>query len=311
MMSKVIPQSINNYCATCYSCGRLRGRVQRLARLDRVGLRTLVISAMDEHGALNKEGVLMKIYRSVCTYIWNDDKFPFASDDCQLVWFHIFTNPLSSPLGVFKASLAGLAEDKNRNGTWTLARYKKAFQEALREGFLDYDEKALLVSFPKYFSKDHACNHPRSPNVVKSWGMRFKELPKSRLKTNCYESLKVLLEDMHQGFMKAFTKAFTEYGRKTSLIPDPNPKPDLNPLPIVSLLPLKRARARKVKTEFPDDWVLSEDEKQQAVALGLNPLQEFAKCRDHFKATGEMKKDWSATWRNWTRRAVEFKEQRR
>ena len=252
----------------------------------------------------------MKVYRSICTYIWNDDKFPFASDDCQLVWFHIFTNPLSSPLGVFKASLAGLAEDKNRNGAWSIARYRKAFGEGLREGFMDYDEKALLVSFPKYFSPDHSCNHPRSPNVVQSWGSRFKELPESRLKTQCYQSLKDLLEGMHQGFMKAFMKAFTVSDQKTSLIPNPNPHPDLSSISPSSIL-TNSLMKRKLKTEFPVDWVLTDEQKEQAVALGLNPLQEFAKCRDHFLSIGEQRKDWPATWRNWTRRAVEFKERTR
>jgi hypothetical protein len=178
----------------------------------------------------------MRIYRSVCTYIWNDDKFPFVSDDCQLVWFHLFTNPLSSPLGIYKASIAGLAEDKNRNGMWSPLRYKKAFEEALRQGFIEYDEKALLVAFPKYFSTDHECNHPQSPNVVLSWGKRFNELPSSPLKLKCYQALKSLLEGMHEGYMKAFTKGFREVSPKTSpnTDPNPNPNPDLNSLSLSS-----------------------------------------------------------------------------
>lgn len=175
----------------------------------------------------------MRVYRSVCTYIWNDDKFPYVSDDCQLVWFHIFTNPLSSPLGVFRASVAGLAEDKNRNGQWPLTRYRKAFQEGITQGFLEYDDKVLLVAFPKYFSHDHLCNHPVSPNVVLNWGMRYRELPDSPLKASCYQSLKVLLEGKAKAFMEAFTKAFTEASSKPSGMPsvntDPNPNPDPNP----------------------------------------------------------------------------------
>lgn len=152
----------------------------------------------------------MRVYRSVCTYIWNDDKFPFSSDDCQLVWFHIFTHPSSTPLGILRASIAGLAEDKNRNGGWTLERYTKAFEEALRHGFVKVDRKALLISFPKYFSPSNTCNHPQSPNVVKSWGERFHDLPNSPLKAECYQSLKALLEGFGVGFQEAFLKAFGE-----------------------------------------------------------------------------------------------------
>lgn len=171
----------------------------------------------------------MRVYRSVCTYIWNDDKFPYASDDCQLVWFHIFTNPLSSPLGVFRASLAGLAEDKNRNGAWPLERYTKAFQEAFRQGFVKVDSKALLIAFPKYFSPVNACNHPQSPNVVKSWGLRFHELPQSPLKQECYQSLKALLEGKGEAFMKAFLEAFGEVYPQGMPNTDPNPNPNPNP----------------------------------------------------------------------------------
>lgn len=174
----------------------------------------------------------MRVYRSVCTYIWNDDKFPFASDDCQLVWFHLFTHPSSTPLGLLRASIAGLAEDKNRNGGWTLARYTKAFEEALRHGFVKADRKALLISFPKYFSPTNTCNHPQSPNVVTSWGERFHDLPSSPLKTECYQSLKDLLKGFGEGFQKAFQKAFGEvclntdpYPESLSLTPEPEPEP--------------------------------------------------------------------------------------
>lgn len=172
----------------------------------------------------------MKIYRSVCTYVWNDDKFPYASDDCQLVWFHIFTNPVSSPLGLFRASIPGLAEDKNRNGAWPLARYRKGFEEALKLGFLKVDPKALLISFPKYFSLDYECNHPVSPNQLKNWGERFNDLPESPLKDECYSSLKALLDakrhgipdGIRDGMRDAFALAFSKPSAMPRAIPDPD-----------------------------------------------------------------------------------------
>lgn len=172
----------------------------------------------------------MRIYRSVCTYIWNDDKFPFVSDDCQLVWFHIFTNPLSSPLGVFRASLAGLAEDKNRNGLWPTDRYRRAIDEAVKNDFLRVDEKALLVSFPKYFSEKYKCNHPQSPNVIVSWADRYNDLPSSHLKTECFQSLKALTEGLGEAFREAFRKAFEKASPNTDtlyLIPEPEPEKDI------------------------------------------------------------------------------------
>jgi len=63
-------------------------------------------------------------------------------------------------------------------------------------------------------------------------------------------------------------------------------------------------------SEFPAAWKLSDDEKARAHALGLNPLHEFAKFRDHHQAKGTKFKDWPAAWRNWVRRGLEMKEAR-
>lgn len=203
------------------------------------------------------ERCTMKIYRSVCTYIWNDDKFPYVGDDCQLVWFHIFTNPLSSPLGIFRASLAGLAEDKNRNGAWPLSRYKKAFTEALQQGFIEYDEKALLIAFPKYFSVDHKCNHPQSPNVVRSWGERYKELPESSLKVKCYQSLKALLKTFHEGFMKAFDIAFTDHMAKPTVNTDPDPNPNFLSSSVLNSMEVAKNKNQKKKELTDVEWLES------------------------------------------------------
>ena len=147
----------------------------------------------------------MARYRPICCLIWNDDKFPFASDDCQLVWFHLFTNPMSSPLGIYKASLAGLAEEKR----WPLKRYLKAFQEAFAKGFVEHDPNARLVYFPKFFKEGYA-NRPPNPNVLKNWGKIFHELPESPLKVKCYQRLKALAEGLGEGFKEAFRKGFGE-----------------------------------------------------------------------------------------------------
>ena len=59
---------------------------------------------------------------------------------------------------------------------------------------------------------------------------------------------------------------------------------------------------------FPDEWSLTDRETEQATLLGLNPPKEFARFRDHHKAKGTKFKDWSAAWRNWTRRAHDFNQ---
>ena len=60
---------------------------------------------------------------------------------------------------------------------------------------------------------------------------------------------------------------------------------------------LERARARKLPNDWcprPQDWETSDG-------------AELAKFKDHWRSNGKTKVDWDATWRNWKRRAPEFK----
>src|SRR5207253_1454773 len=145
-------------------------------------------------------------YRPVCCQIWRDDKFPFASDDCKLVWFHLFTDPESTPLGLQCASIEGLASSLR----WVFQRYAKGFREGLAKGFFEYDEKALLIYFPKFFREDRTPNHPDNPNVLIAWGKLFKEMPESQLKWKCYQDIKGLAKGLGKGFQEGFAKGFGE-----------------------------------------------------------------------------------------------------
>src|SRR4029079_1039862 len=132
---------------------------------------------------------------------------------------------LSSPLGIFRATIGGLAEDKNRNGKWPELRYRHAFAEGISLGSMYYDPRALLVAFPKFFAPNQTPNHPVSPNQLKAWGERFNDLPSSPLKDNCYHSLKLILEGKAHGMLDAFLKAFDMPSAMGSAIPDPKPNP--------------------------------------------------------------------------------------
>lgn len=124
----------------------------------------------------------MARYRPVQTIIWSDEDFLAMSDDAQLVWLHIFTNPLSNPLGIFKATVPGLAAEKG----WSLERYRKGLQEGLpkrlgerlTKGLIDVDFSRHVVRFPNYFKH----NKPDNPNVLKGWLKSWDEVPNCDLK---------------------------------------------------------------------------------------------------------------------------------
>jgi hypothetical protein len=144
----------------------------------------------------------MSRYRQIYCLIWNDDKFPFVSDDCQLLFVHLLTTPFSTPFGLYKASLEALAAEKR----WPLPRYKKAFREAFQKGFAKYDDRHQVVYLPQFLKH----NKPNNPNVLKAWWSIYEEIPPSPLKDEFFQSIKALVE----GFGKAFQEAFAEAWRK-------------------------------------------------------------------------------------------------
>lgn len=122
------------------------------------------------------------------------------------------TTPFSSPLGLYKATPEMLAAEKR----WPLKRYLKAFREGLGESFFEYDERHQLIFIPKFLK----YNQPQNPNVLKSWGRAYRELPDSKLKHKFYQTLKVFLESYGEGFMEAFSESFPK-----GLPNDPVPVP--------------------------------------------------------------------------------------
>lgn len=67
-------------------------------------------------------------------------------------------------------------------------------------------------------------------------------------------------------------------------------------------------------SRLPPDWAPDEPLREFASKLGLDPGAEAAAFRDHWQAAtgkGATKLDWSAAWRTWCRRSVEFGGQRR
>jgi len=144
----------------------------------------------------------MSRYRNIHCLIWNDDKFPFVSDDCQLVFFHVLTTPFSNPLGIFKIPIEALSAEKR----WPVKRYMKGFQEGIANGFWKYDNRSLLLYIPNFIK----YNTPDNPNVIKSWAKIFNELPESLLKNEYHQSMEVFLKGLGEGFRKQFNERFNK-----------------------------------------------------------------------------------------------------
>lgn len=71
-----------------------------------------------------------------------------------------------------------------------------------------------------------------------------------------------------------------------------------------------RAARSTLATRLPVDFGLTPERRAIAEAEKADPEREFAQFTDHFRAAPGVKgrkNDWDATWRNWCRRAPDFK----
>ena len=110
-------------------------------------------------------------YRCISMKRWNDPAFKKLSDDAKLVCLHAESNPHSNPIGVYQATIEGLAVHLG----WTAERYRKAFKEA--SSFLAYDEEYWVVCLLDFME----VNQPSNPNVLVYWLGGFEILPESPL----------------------------------------------------------------------------------------------------------------------------------
>lgn len=138
-----------------------------------------------------------------CLYreIWNNEKFWGMSETAQLIYIHILSTPMGNGLGCYKAGIEALAEDKRMASE----AFRKAFQEVLAKGFVEYDEIHRVLWIPKYIEK----NPPGNPNVLKSWARIYSTLPDCELKAKCYLEVKAFSEGSARAKPEAWTEAFT------------------------------------------------------------------------------------------------------
>lgn len=134
--------------------------------------------------------------------VWNDDKFPFASDAVRLVWFHLMTTPMGNPLGCFKASQEGLAAEIR----WPLKKYRETFREGYTKGFWKVSERFHVVYFRNYFRH----NKPSNPNVLRGWLKYLDEIPQCDCKTDMIKQLKTFAKGWGEPFAKV-TANLCEY----------------------------------------------------------------------------------------------------
>jgi hypothetical protein len=99
------------------------------------------------------------------------------------------------------------------------------------------------------------------------------------------------------------------------------PEPDENgckqvetPVPVVVVVDEGVVgRARKRATPPPESFEVTEAMATWATEQGLSAAQVIPQTErflDHYRGKGQAQKDWDATWRNWIRKAVDYRSSR-
>jgi len=161
----------------------------------------------------------MSRYRKIDVRVWGDERFRRLSPSGQMLWFFLLTGPHTTSLpGLSRAGEAALAEELG----WTQKAFRDAFAEVSREGMAKADWKARVLWVPNVCKYDK----PQAPNVVRSWGVVWDEIPECHLKMEAYQTLKVFAKGIGEGYRKAFEEALPMPSSKALAIPEPEPEPD-------------------------------------------------------------------------------------
>ena len=170
----------------------------------------------------------MARYRKVDLRTWSDEKFRSLTPlppSGQSLWFFFLLGPQTTSIpGLFEASDVVLAHRLR----WPMKAFREAFREVSAKGMAKADWEAGLVWLPKA----PRYNKPESPNVIRSWGSIFDELPECELKREAYQALKTFAEGWGEGYAEAFREALREPSGKAMANQEQEQEQEQEPNPV-------------------------------------------------------------------------------
>lgn len=113
----------------------------------------------------------MRVYGSIYSAFWHDEKISSFSDDAKLLGVYLLTSDHGNLLGCFRLPLGYIAEDLS----WTKERVTKALEIMQREKFIIYDYKLSWILICNYLKWNPLAN----PNQGKSLENLFPQVPNS------------------------------------------------------------------------------------------------------------------------------------
>lgn len=137
----------------------------------------------------------------VNTVIWDDDAFVGLSDLARTLLFAIITGPQATVLpGLQRGSVAMLADTLRRS----VADVDAAFYDLVRQGIVELDAKRRVMramNAPKHNPAD-------SPNHIRAWWNRWREIPDCALKFRHVATLREYAQFHQKGHESAWKATF-------------------------------------------------------------------------------------------------------
>lgn len=165
----------------------------------------------------------MAKYRRVSIHTWDDDVFCNLSDDAKLIFLRLLTGPETTILpGVAIADIGALSVTFRKpcqmpfgSLAKELAQFEALMLEAVRRtgaalveleaaGRIVCDLSRRVVFLPNGWKH----NPPHSPNVVRAWRTGWDDLPDTILKFEIFQALESCINEMGEGYHKAFMEGF-------------------------------------------------------------------------------------------------------
>lgn len=277
-----------------------------------------------------------ELYRKMWVSDWGTEAFRGLSDSAKLLLLRLVTGPECNAIpGVVVANKGQLADAFG----WSPRRISNAFGELDRAGLAIADWKAGVIVLSDLLNREK----PRTPNVIKSWGRHYGQVPACKLKEDVGRLLSEMIAGMSAGFREAmlgsFPGAVTEtlserdFPKGTFPIQEQEQNqeqkqeqeqtaspisPSTNLEVGDDLIPAcQRPEVRRFEASWqppprplPADWYPSEESRKLATKLGLS-REELEKFTDHIRSKAKISADWDAEFRGWLRRAGQWAQEAR
>lgn len=241
-------------------------------------------------------------YGRIMSAIWNDSDFRTLMVAEQHAYLMLITQPDINSAGILSIALrrwCGYAIDSTPDSL------SKALSELAAKNFIAYDEETEELLVRKFVKWDGGSGNTKRQPAIQS---AANAIVSSYLREKLAHELDLL--GFTHSLFRGLTDSLSE-ARNPALDSPRYPEPEPEPEPLAVTLDSSSPAPRNRGSRLPENWKPSEADiawQRGERITDAAARRETLKFRDHFAAASgqnAVKREWSAAWRNWIRRAVD------